>query len=90
MSDLIERAKLFSAGHKPWTECYPIMRELITETERLTAAYAEMLVELHAEIDLLIAELAKAKCSCGLQGGHTWDCPANPNRQAAEAAKEKP
>ena len=69
------------------------MRDIVDkqerEIDRLTAAYAEMLVELHAEIDLLMAELAKAKCSCGRQGGHAWDCPANPNRQAAEA-KGKP
>ena len=37
MSDLLEPARLFAAGYKPWAECYPIMRELIAEIERLTA-----------------------------------------------------
>ena len=42
MTDLIEKAKLFSAGHKPWAECYPIMREMIAELERLQRELAEL------------------------------------------------
>jgi len=56
LSDLIERAKLFAAGHKPWTECYPIMREMIAEIERLTRQRDDLL----AECDSFQCDIASA------------------------------
>lgn len=40
-------------------------------------------LQLMAEVERLRKQVRERACTCGRKGGHAWDCPANPNCEAA-------